>query len=215
MASYLRPRRGKKATAESQNIVLKKGEVFFESPTAGTGKGIGKIKMGDGSTAYKNLPYFLQQSSDTLGADASGKTVHQKLDAILAGSGDSISGDWKLRLFIDLNSGNSSSLGTSYVRVYLKKGIFETLIYEKNVTTFNGTETLTKVLSDYSTVFNSSHKVKIEVCISTHNSSSFSGTTYVKVYLVNGSTQNLLHTESISATNHDKNIELSFMNYIS
>ena len=35
MASYLRPRRGKKATAESQNIVLKRGEVFFESPGGG------------------------------------------------------------------------------------------------------------------------------------------------------------------------------------
>ena len=36
MASYLRPRRGKKATAESQNIVLKRGEVFFESPGGGS-----------------------------------------------------------------------------------------------------------------------------------------------------------------------------------
>ena len=35
MASYLRPRRGKKTTAESQNIVLKRGEVFFESPGGG------------------------------------------------------------------------------------------------------------------------------------------------------------------------------------
>ena len=61
MASYLRPRRGKKATAESQNIILKKGEVFFEVPTGGVGKGIGKIKMGDGTTAYKSLPYFLEQ----------------------------------------------------------------------------------------------------------------------------------------------------------
>ena len=31
MASYLRPRRGKKATALSQNITLKAGEVFFEN----------------------------------------------------------------------------------------------------------------------------------------------------------------------------------------
>ena len=31
MASYLRPRRGKEATAKSQNIVLKRGEIFFIS----------------------------------------------------------------------------------------------------------------------------------------------------------------------------------------
>ena len=58
MASHLKPYRGKKATAESQNIVLKRGEVFFEVPVGGVGTGIGKIKMGDGTTAYSDLPYF-------------------------------------------------------------------------------------------------------------------------------------------------------------
>ena len=61
MASYLRPRRGKEATAKSQNIVLKRGDVFFETPSGGVGTGIGKIKMGDGSTSYASLPYFLRQ----------------------------------------------------------------------------------------------------------------------------------------------------------
>ncbi len=63
MASYLRPRRGKKATAEAQltaSAPLKRGEVFFEVPDDGVGTGIGKIKMGDGSTAYASLPYFLE-----------------------------------------------------------------------------------------------------------------------------------------------------------
>ena len=64
MSSYLRPRRGKNATAISQlgsSAPLKRGEVFFEVPDAGVGTGLGKIKMGDGSTAYANLPYFLEQ----------------------------------------------------------------------------------------------------------------------------------------------------------
>ncbi|MBR6289354.1 MAG: hypothetical protein IKR19_08465 [Acholeplasmatales bacterium] len=60
MASYLRPRRGKRATAESQAIVLKRGEVFFECPDSGVGTGAGKIKVGDGSTKYASLPYFMQ-----------------------------------------------------------------------------------------------------------------------------------------------------------
>lgn len=63
MASYLRPRRGKKATAEAQNIILKRGEVFFETPTTGVGTGIGKIKVGDGTTAYSSLPYFMEQTA--------------------------------------------------------------------------------------------------------------------------------------------------------
>ena len=58
MANYLKPRRGKKATAISQNLLLKKGEIFFEYPDTGTGTGAGKIKMGDGTTTYNNLPYF-------------------------------------------------------------------------------------------------------------------------------------------------------------
>ena len=63
MASYLRPRRGKKATAIAQltaSAPLKRGEVFFEVPDGGTGTGKGKIKMGDGTTAYESLPYFLE-----------------------------------------------------------------------------------------------------------------------------------------------------------
>ena len=62
MASYLRPRRGKKSTATSQAIVLKRGEVFFEVPDTGVGTGAGKIKMGDGTTTYANLPYFSDAS---------------------------------------------------------------------------------------------------------------------------------------------------------
>lgn len=64
MASFLRPRRGKKATAQAQLTAsnpLKRGEVFFEVPDTGVGTGTGKIKMGDGVKAYADLPYFLQQ----------------------------------------------------------------------------------------------------------------------------------------------------------
>lgn len=58
MANYLRPRRGKRSTAESQDIILKKGEIFFEAPDTGVGKGAGRIKIGDGVTPYTSLPYF-------------------------------------------------------------------------------------------------------------------------------------------------------------
>ena len=64
MAVYLRPKRAKKATATSQAIVLKRGEIFFEVPTGGVGTGIGKIKMGDGTTTYSSLPYFTSTEDD-------------------------------------------------------------------------------------------------------------------------------------------------------
>lgn len=61
MASYLRPRRGKKSTAIAQEVILKKGEIFFEVPETGVGTGIGKIKMGNGTSTYSQLPYFSEQ----------------------------------------------------------------------------------------------------------------------------------------------------------
>jgi hypothetical protein len=66
MSSYLRPRRGKKATAIAQltsSNPLKRGEIFFEVPDDGVGTGAGKIKMGDGVTAYADLPYFSEGGS--------------------------------------------------------------------------------------------------------------------------------------------------------
>lgn len=58
--NHFKPKRGRKSTAENKNIVLEKGEVFFEYPEAGTGASPGKIKMGDGKTEYSELPYFIQ-----------------------------------------------------------------------------------------------------------------------------------------------------------
>lgn len=72
MAIYFKPRRGKKATAISQNIILRSGEVFFEVPDTGVGTGKGKIKMGDGTTGYSSLPYFAEPSSI---ADMSNSTI--------------------------------------------------------------------------------------------------------------------------------------------
>jgi hypothetical protein len=67
MASFLRPRRGKKATAISQGLTLKRGEFFVEVPDSGVGTGVGKIKMGDGSTSYTNLPYLVSTEDDKIG----------------------------------------------------------------------------------------------------------------------------------------------------
>lgn len=73
MAGFLRPRRGRRSTAESQAIILKRGEVFFECPDTGVGTGTGKIKVGDGTTAYADLPYFMDLSSVT--TDVAGSAI--------------------------------------------------------------------------------------------------------------------------------------------
>lgn len=62
MGDLIRPRRGTKTTmheTEKSVIVLKEGELFFEFPDEGVGKGSAKIKIGDGVSAYVALPYAL------------------------------------------------------------------------------------------------------------------------------------------------------------
>lgn len=52
-----RPKRGTKAQWESVNPILKEGEMGIEVADAGVGKGLCKIKFGDGVTSWVNLPY--------------------------------------------------------------------------------------------------------------------------------------------------------------
>ena len=59
---YIRPRRGTETTMHETAkaaMVLKEGELFFEFPDDGVGKGPAKVKIGDGTSAYAALPYAL------------------------------------------------------------------------------------------------------------------------------------------------------------
>lgn len=55
----IRPKRGTKSQWEQANTVLAEGELGIEVPDAGIGKGQVKVKQGDGSTPWKNLPYAI------------------------------------------------------------------------------------------------------------------------------------------------------------
>lgn len=57
MAVAILPHRGTKTTMDSSNIILKSGELFYEYPDSGVGTGPCRVKMGDGKSTYKNLPY--------------------------------------------------------------------------------------------------------------------------------------------------------------
>ena len=86
MASYLKPRRGTYSTAASKltsSNVLKNGEIFFELNASGAGKGVGKIKMGDGSTNYSSLPYFLSLQDSTITFTANEST--DQISSLLSG----------------------------------------------------------------------------------------------------------------------------------
>lgn len=58
-----KPRRILKSKAVSLNPVLEAGEFIMEVPDTGVGTGQSSIKMGDGKTDYKNLPYAIESGA--------------------------------------------------------------------------------------------------------------------------------------------------------
>ena len=67
VSKIFKPRRGLKSTMASnakKGTVLSSGEFFVEAPDTGVGTGQHKIKIGDGTTAYSDLPYALGDTSN-------------------------------------------------------------------------------------------------------------------------------------------------------
>ena len=59
MAITFKPHRGQKLTMaeDKASLVLALGELFLEYPDGGVGTGPSRFKVGDGNTAYSELPY--------------------------------------------------------------------------------------------------------------------------------------------------------------
>ena len=75
MAKYLRPRRGTLANADSQNLLLKKGELFFEYPVGSVGMAPAKLMIGNGITQYT--------SSNPVTTDTSGSSTNSFAPALV------------------------------------------------------------------------------------------------------------------------------------
>lgn len=68
VSNILRPRRGSAGTMSTtkKDTVLAAGELFVEyQGTAGVGKGPVRIKIGDGTTTYENLPYAISNEASS------------------------------------------------------------------------------------------------------------------------------------------------------
>lgn len=130
-----KPRRGTKSKAISSfssSSPLQSGEIFFEIPDNGVGKGAGKIKMGDGSTAYDKLPYFLDMSSLDLSNYYSKSQVDNLLNGYLESSGraDKLSITYdnteSVKSSVSFPLSNSSTFYTTYDLKSLLRGISDT-----------------------------------------------------------------------------------------
>lgn len=59
MPDIIKPKRATKSVADKSNKVLEKDELLLISPNTGSGTGRYGVKIGDGATATKDLPYAI------------------------------------------------------------------------------------------------------------------------------------------------------------
>ena len=98
MSEYykIRPKSGTASQWATANTVLGVREIGFEVPTGGVGKGLVKMKMGDGVTPWNKLPYAIVdglsvtaivQNLDTDATDKvpSVSAVKNKINTVMGG----------------------------------------------------------------------------------------------------------------------------------
>ena len=100
MAFYtIRPKSGTKTQWEQANPVLREREIGFEYPDGGLATGLVKMKMGDGTTAWNDMPYAIvgleefditDHLEDSLTSTATDKALTANQGKILKGEIDDI-----------------------------------------------------------------------------------------------------------------------------
>ena len=139
MAFYkIRPKSGTASQWQSANPVLGEREIGFEYPSGGLGKGLVKMKMGDGVTAWNNLPYAIvgQQEFDITDylinnltstdtnkalAAAQGKALNDKITSIQNGA---VTGVNKMKIAcgtITINFKNNNAYATLFTKTQLEQ----------------------------------------------------------------------------------------------
>jgi hypothetical protein len=140
----IRPRRGTASQWTTANPILAEGEIGVEVPDDGVGTGLVKIKFGDGSTAWTDLPYGTEPAPivQNLETDATDKVP--SVSAVKAG-------------FDEINQ-NLNNIGTiSTEEQVIGKWIDGKPLYRKTVLFTSGSGfgewALTDYISDYENVF--------------------------------------------------------------
>ena len=135
----IRPKAGTKEQWETANTVLAEREIGFEFPETGIGKGIVKMKMGDGKTAWKDLPYaqvvpltqadVLNIESTSITKPPSAGYVKEKFDALNSALTDEefqviYQGKNDVYCYAKLKNGYATIKGTSYNGLKIPSGSY-------------------------------------------------------------------------------------------
>ena len=110
----IRPRRGTATQWTNANPILSEGEIGIEVPSTGVGTGLVKIKFGDGVTAWKNLPYGVNESASivqNLDTEATDKVP--SVSAVKAGINEAMGGCW-----IDFTDAEGNVTDEPYIHWY-------------------------------------------------------------------------------------------------
>ena len=160
MASYLRPRRGSFANAKSQLTAsnpLKSGEVFFECENIG--KSQGKIKLGDATTTYSSLPYFLSMQDSSIGftdVTGSNSTAESTILGNIKPSSTHSSVIQNIKQLLWNHSSKITAINTSIGNINTS---LSTLTTKVNTNTTNITNLTTKVNTNTTNITNLTTKV--------------------------------------------------------
>lgn len=113
----IRPRRGTASEWNSANPILAEGEIGIEVPSTGVGKGLVKIKFGDGATAWKSLPYGVMPVSVVQNLDTASTTNVPSVTAVKTAINEAMGGCW-----IEFTDEDGNPTDEPYIHWYAEEG---------------------------------------------------------------------------------------------
>lgn len=113
----IKPRRGTATQWTTSNPVLAEGEIGYEVPDDGIGKGLVNMKMGDGVTAWTSLPYAMVNKvfTTTLTAGSSSVTI----------TDDRISSESMIEIYTDVYGVSPSDVTVTDGSITITFGTYE------------------------------------------------------------------------------------------
>lgn len=143
--ALIKPRRGKATDWTNENPILAEGEIAVEAPNEGVGTGLSRIKIGDGVTAWNDLPYAVVLPTDikptqiglgnvnnTADADKNVKYAESAGSATQDANGNKIDETYAtmqnlINTFHNAGDWGANIFGSSDVNTWVKAGLYSSI----------------------------------------------------------------------------------------